>query len=99
MHSGCTWNISVDLQQMEISEENLSIYKPAYLLVTERLVAPMWVVSWHPYFKKSHGKAHLFIHGLENYLNYLKEPPKVFVMTVVIPMPPKWKLETHDVSH
>ena len=61
--------ILVDLQQMQIEEEHSRICKQAYSLDTWRQVAPMWVVSWHAYFESSHGKAHLFMHGIENQLN------------------------------
>ena len=64
----CTWNILVDLQQMQMSEEHLRMYKQPFSLDTWRQVAPMWVVSWHAYFK-SHGRAHWFICGIENILN------------------------------
>ena len=54
---------------MKIQEEHSRIYKRAYSLDTWRQVAQMWVVSWDAYFESSHGKAHLFIHGMENQLN------------------------------
>ena len=54
---------------MQIQEENSRIYKQAYYFDIWRQVAPMWVLSWHAYSKSSLGKAHLFIHGMENQLN------------------------------
>ena len=54
------------------------IKKKSYSLDTWRQVVPIWVVSWHAYFKSSHGKTHLFRNDMENQLN-TKSLSKVFV--------------------
>ena len=73
-HLVCTWNISVPLQQMCIQWKQSRIFRQAYSLDTWRQGAPMYVVSWHAYFKSSHGKAH-WIFTWHGQLTKFKEPP------------------------
>ena len=95
-HFVCTWNISVPLQQVRLQGKQLRIFRQTYSLDTRRQGAPMFVVSWHAYFKSSHGKAHWIftLNGQlreevkKNPLNlwswsYLAGPPPLFFKTAI----------------
>ena len=65
-HRVRTWNILVDLQQMQF-KKNIKGYINKHILCILEVKWPQSELCQD--FESSHGKAHWFIHGMENQLN------------------------------